>query len=80
MAKGRDYTLLALSLIVGTNAVGYSLILTENHVAQLILAAIVPGLTILLVYLKLAPGARQAAEKLTAVKRSEGYGLQPVHK
>lgn len=58
MAKRRDCALLALFLVVGTNAVGYFLILTENHVAQLILAAIVPGLTITLVYLKLAPKAR----------------------
>ena len=50
-----DRTLLALFLVVGTNIVGYSLLLTENHIVQLMLAAIVPGLTLMLVYLTLAP-------------------------
>jgi alpha-1,2-mannosyltransferase len=51
----RARTLLALFLLVATNVVGYSLLLTQNHRLQLILAAIVPGLTLLLVYLTLAP-------------------------
>jgi hypothetical protein len=55
MPEKGDRTLLALFLIVGTNIVGYSLLLTENHIAQLMLAAIVPGLTLMLVYLTLAP-------------------------
>ena len=55
MPKKGDRTLLALFLVVGTNIVGYSLLLTENHIAQLILAAIVPGLTLMLVYRTLAP-------------------------
>jgi alpha-1,2-mannosyltransferase len=48
-------TLTILFLLVGTNIVGYSLLLTENHLAQLMLAAIVPGLTLTLVYLALVP-------------------------
>jgi alpha-1,2-mannosyltransferase len=48
--KKRDGALIALFVIVGTNIVGYSLLLTENHMAQLLLAAIVPGLTLTLVY------------------------------
>ncbi len=43
--------LLALVLAVGTNILGFTLLLTQNHLAQLILAAIVPGMTIALVYL-----------------------------
>jgi hypothetical protein len=53
MPEKGDRTLLALFLVVGTNIVGYSLLLTQNHIAQLILAAIVPGLTRMLVYLRL---------------------------
>jgi hypothetical protein len=55
MPRQGDRILLALFLVVGTNIVGYSLLLVENHAAQLILAAIVPSLTIMLVYFKLAP-------------------------
>jgi hypothetical protein len=51
----RARTLLVLLLLVGTNILGYSLLLTENHLAQLILAAIVPGLTLTLVYFALVP-------------------------
>lgn len=47
--------LLALFLAVGTNVVGIVRILAVNHAAQLILAAIVPGLTIALAYRSLAP-------------------------
>jgi hypothetical protein len=43
-------TLLALFLAVATNVFGLSLVLTQSHVAQLILASIVPCLTITLVY------------------------------
>jgi hypothetical protein len=55
MPEKGDRTLLALFLVVGTNIVGYFLLLTENDIAQLMLAAIVPGLTLTLVYLALAP-------------------------
>jgi alpha-1,2-mannosyltransferase len=48
--KKGDAALIALFVIVGTNIVGYSLLLTENHMAQLMLAAIVPCLTLMLVY------------------------------
>ena len=50
-----DRTLLTLFIVVGTNVVGYCLLLAENHAAQMILSAIVPCLTIALVYLRLAP-------------------------
>ena len=50
ISKKSDVALIALFLIVGTNIVGYSLLLTENHLAQLMLAAIVPCLTLTLVY------------------------------
>jgi len=39
-----------LFIAVGTNIVGYFLLLAENHMIQLVLAAIVPCLTIALVY------------------------------
>lgn len=45
--------LIALFMIVGTNILGYSLLLTESHITQLMLAAIVPCLTLTLVYLNL---------------------------
>jgi hypothetical protein len=48
--KKADGVMIALFLIVGTNIVGYALLLTENHMAQLMLAAIVPCLTLTLVY------------------------------
>ena len=49
---------------MGTNIVGYSLLLTENHMAQLMLAAIVPCLTLTLVYrtLGVAPLTVEAME------------------
>lgn len=53
MPEKGDRTLFALFLAVGTNLVGFSLLLTGNHVTQLLLAAIVPGLTVALVYLRL---------------------------
>ena len=45
MPEKGDRTLLALFLVVGTNIVGYYFLLTEIDIAQLILAAIVPGLS-----------------------------------
>jgi hypothetical protein len=48
--------LLALFVAVATNVVGFTGLSVENHVAQLMLAAIIPGLTIALVYRSLAPG------------------------
>jgi hypothetical protein len=48
--------LLALFVVVGTNIIGFVGVSVENHVAQLMLAAIVPGLTIALAYRSLAPG------------------------
>lgn len=50
--SNRDFLLLALVLIVGTNITGFALPLATNHLAQLILAAIVPCLTIALVYFR----------------------------
>jgi hypothetical protein len=62
--KKGDAVLIALFLIVGTNIVGYSLLLTKNHTAQLMLAAIVPCLTLTLVYRALgaAPLAAEGIE------------------
>jgi hypothetical protein len=56
--------LISLFAVVGTNIVGYSLLLTENHMAQLMLAAIVPCLTLTLVYrtLGVAPLTVEAME------------------
>jgi Glycosyltransferase family 87 len=48
-------TLLALFVAVGTNVIGFILLSVNNHVAQLILAAIVPSLTVTVAYLGLLP-------------------------
>ena len=55
MPAKTNRTLLALFVAVGTNIIGFVLVSVDNHVAQLILAAIVPGLTITVVYLELRP-------------------------
>jgi hypothetical protein len=85
MPMKRVRTLLALVLVVGTNIVGYFLLLAQNHVAQLILAAIVPGLTLLLVYLTLArtktiakPSSYSTCQSrlsLNAVDNGESVGM-----
>lgn len=59
--------LLALFVAVATNVVGFTGLSVENHVAQLMLAAIIPGLTIALAYRSLAPGQ----EALTGGTRIE---------
>jgi hypothetical protein len=48
----RDMLLLASVLVVGTNVAGFGVQLSSNHVLQLILAAIVPLLTLGLAYFK----------------------------
>jgi alpha-1,2-mannosyltransferase len=72
MPRKRARTLLALVLIVGTNIVGYALLLKQNHVVQLILAAIVPGLTLLLVYVTLAPRRGVLGEPDDCVSAQDG--------
>jgi Gpi18-like mannosyltransferase len=47
---GRDWLLLATVLVVGSYIAGYSLLLSRHHGTQLVLAAIVPCLTLALVY------------------------------
>jgi alpha-1,2-mannosyltransferase len=49
MPRKAGLALLLLFLGVGTNIVGYALLLTANHIGQLMLAAIIPGLTCMLV-------------------------------
>jgi hypothetical protein len=56
MPEKGNRTLTALFLVVATNVVGLTQLLAVNHVAQLTLAAILPGLTIALAYRSLAPG------------------------
>jgi hypothetical protein len=58
MPEKGNLTLLALFLAVGPNIVDIAQILAVNHVAQLTLAAIIPGLTIALSYRSLAPGQK----------------------
>jgi len=53
--KGKR-TLLALFIAIGTNVVGIFQVPEQNHIIQLILAAIVPGLMIAVAYRSLAPG------------------------
>lgn len=53
-----DPLLLTLFLTIGTNLVGFSPLFTNNHAVQLILAAIVPVLTIAWVYQCLPPGRK----------------------
>jgi hypothetical protein len=53
-AGGRDWLLLATVLVVGTNVAGYGLLLsTKSRAMQLVLAAIVPCLTIALVFFEI---------------------------
>jgi hypothetical protein len=52
--SGTDMLLLTSVLVVGTNVAGFGVQLSSNHVAQLILAAIVPLLTLALAYFKVS--------------------------
>ena len=52
--SGTDLLLLTSVLVVGTNAAGFGVQLSGNHVAQLIFAAIVPLLTLALAYFKVS--------------------------
>jgi hypothetical protein len=79
--KARDKgarTLTILFLLVGTNIVGYSLLLTENHMAQLILAAVVPGLTLMLVYLSLRSMQEPSADRIPGQDHEQRIDDQPV--
>ena len=79
--KARDRgvrTLTILFLLVGTNIVGYSLLLTENHMAQLILAAVVPGLTLTLVYLSLGSMQERSADRIPSQDHEQRIDDQPV--
>jgi hypothetical protein len=71
-------TLTVLFLLVGTNIVGYSLLLTENHMAQLILAAVVPGLTLMLVYLSLGSMQEGSADRIPSQDHQQRIEDQPV--
>jgi Gpi18-like mannosyltransferase len=54
-ASGRDYLLLATVLAVGTSVTAFPLpLLVHNHAGQLVLAGIVPCLTIALVYFRVS--------------------------
>lgn len=76
--KKNARTLLVLSLLVGTNIVGYSLLLAENHLAQLILAAIIPGLTLTLVYFALAPVQGRRADRIPSQDHEQWIDHQPI--
>jgi hypothetical protein len=62
MPQKGNRLLLVLFLAVATNAVGIVRIAVTNHVAQLILAAILPGLTIAVAYRSLSPGVMDEVE------------------
>jgi Glycosyltransferase family 87 len=51
---GVDWLLTATVLIVGTNVTGYGLLLSHSHAMQLVLAAIVPCMTIALVFFEVS--------------------------
>jgi hypothetical protein len=55
MPEKRDPFLLTLFVLVGTNLMGCAPLLTANHAIQLILAAVVPGLTVAWAYRCLSP-------------------------
>jgi Glycosyltransferase family 87 len=57
-----NLALTALFLAVATNVVGFIGLSLGNHVAQLIVAAIIPGLTIAVAYIQLAPRRHLPAE------------------
>jgi hypothetical protein len=61
MPEKGNRMLLVLFIAVGTNVVGIFRIPVTNHIVQLILAAIIPGLTIALAYVALAPRRKQSA-------------------
>jgi hypothetical protein len=54
---GKDWLLLTTVLVVGTNVAGYGLLLSTRHMTQLVLAAIVPLLTVALVYFRASAGS-----------------------
>jgi Glycosyltransferase family 87 len=62
--SGRDYLFLATVLAVGTSVTAFPLpLIVHNHAAQLVLAGIVPCLTIALVYYRV-PGKRLVEDGL----------------
>jgi hypothetical protein len=66
----RSRALTALVLIVSTNVVGFVALGLANHVAQLVFAAIVPGLTIAVAWMMLGRGPAAAAEDFEADRRA----------
>ena len=66
----KSRALTALALIVSTNVVGFVALGLANHVAQLVFAAIVPGLTIAVAWMMLGRGPAAAAEDFEADRRA----------
>jgi alpha-1,2-mannosyltransferase len=60
---GGDRMLTALFLLVSTNVVGFVALSLGNHLAQLVFAAIVPGLTIAVAWVMLGRGTVVAVRK-----------------
>ena len=56
---GRNLLLMTMALVIGTNLIGFALMLSSNHAIQLVLAGIVPCLMLASVYL--GAGSREAA-------------------
>jgi hypothetical protein len=63
--------LLVLFLAVATNAIGIVRIAVMNHVWQLILAAILPALTIAVAYRSLSPGAMMVEGEARVIDEAE---------
>lgn len=57
----KDGLLLATAIVISTNVVGLALLLPTNHAVQLVLAAIVPGLMLALLFGRLSPSQRESA-------------------
>ena len=64
MKEKDDRTLMLLFLAVATNILGFSQLVIENHAARMILAAVVPSLTIVLAYRSLTQRQRQFTNSL----------------
>jgi len=64
--SGRDILLLAFLLVVGTNVTVFALRLSTNHPVQLVIAAVVPCLTVALIYFRAALEDSVSSERLHA--------------
>ncbi len=72
--SGTDLLLLTSVLVVGTNVAGFRVQLSSNHAVQLVLAAIVPLLTLALAYFKVSQNGQVDSVSGPPFRESIGLG------